>query len=133
MGFFCSHHKVCIDHKVKNASLNVKGLESTNPNIGLFMSVNTFRMYLMIIRTPVQFWFSAFVLLYVVKMTEMGVQTKGRVKGNVLIFGFYFIFSLHETLLESRTLFPVKESKLNCLEGFCCNECYFQFFLGKLL
>lgn len=97
------------------------------------MAVNAFRMCLMTIRTPVQFCFSAFGLLYVMKMTETGMQTKGRVKGNVLIFGFYFIFSLHETLLESRTLFLVTESKLNCFEVFCYNECYFQFFPGKLL
>jgi len=73
-------------------------------------------MCLVIIRTPVQFCVSAFVLLYVVKMTETGMQIKERLKGNILIFDFYFILSLRETLLESRILLLVTESKLNCFE-----------------
>lgn len=51
-----------------------------------------------------------FVLWHVLKMTETAMQTKGRVKGNVLIFSFYFIFSLPKALLESRTLFPITET-----------------------
>lgn len=85
------------------------------------------------VTAPVQFCVLAFVLWYVLKMTETGMQTKRRVKGNVLIFSFYFIFSLLQALLESRTLFPVAEGSLNCFEVFCCTECYFQYFPGKLL
>lgn len=88
---------------IRNASLNIEILESTNPSIGLFRAVNTIRMCSVILRTPVQFCFSAFVLLCVVKITETGMENMGRVKGNVLIFSFYFIFSLHETGLGSRT------------------------------
>lgn len=89
-------------------------------------------MYL-VVAAPVQFCVLAFVLWYVLKMTETGMQTKGRVKGDVLIFSFYFIFSLLKAMLESRTLFPFTGGSLNCFEVFCCTECYFQYFPGKLL
>lgn len=67
-------------------------------------------MYLVVV-APVQFCVLAFVLWYVLKMTETGMQTKRRVKGNVLIFSFYFIFSLPKALLESRTLFTITEGR----------------------
>lgn len=101
-----------------------------NPKFGFFSVVNTFRKCLVVLAS-VQFCVLAFVLWYVLKMT--GMQTKGRVKGNVLIFSFYFIFSLPKALLESRTLFPITECKVNYFEVFCCTECYFQYFPGKLL
>lgn len=88
-------------------------------------------MYLVVV-APVQYCVN-FCAVYVLKMTETGMQTKGRVKGNVLIFSFYFIFSLPKALLENSTLFLITEGNMNCFEVFCCTECYFQYFPGKLL
>lgn len=98
-----------MEHKVRSTGLNIKALESTNPKFGLFAIVNTFRMFIVVV-TPVQFCVSTFVLWYLLKMTETGMQTKGRVKGNVLIFSFYFIFSFPKLCLKVERCFPLQKA-----------------------
>lgn len=55
------------------------------------------------------FWFSAFVLLYVVKMTETSMQTKGRMTENVLGFGVCLILLCMELCMKVEHCFQLQK------------------------